>query len=483
MLVSHFTGAQQIVVSGKVTDSVQNPLAFANILAIPESDTEDVKFAITENNGIYKLGLSKNQNYKVTVSYLGYTTQNLTISTTNQNLYKDFILKENPNQLNEVILNYTPPIIVKKDTITYKVDAFVTGEERKLRDVLKKLPGVEVDKLGNVLVQGKKITKVLVEDKLFFTGNSKLAVNNIPADAVDKIEILDNYNDVAMLKGLQDSDDMAMNIKLKEDKKKFTFGDIEVGAGIKNRYLIHPNLFYYSPKTNVNFIGDLNNQGIKSFSFSDYLEFEGGFSKLLSNTGSFFSLHNSDFSRYLKNQDYTANTNQFGALNIRRSINTSTDLSGYIITSKSKTETASNTLNQYLNASNPFVENRTITNHLNTFFTIGKLTLEYNPSFNEDLAYNSFVKITNNDSNGLITTINPSLSNNINTLTDIKGLNIKQNINYSRKLSKNHTATLETTYNYRNDKPITEWLTNNQILQGLIHLEDDVVYNILQTKK
>ncbi|WP_339614016.1 hypothetical protein [uncultured Winogradskyella sp.] len=138
-----------------------------------------------------------------------------------------------------------------------------------------------MDREGNVMVNGKKVTKVLVENKPFFTGDSKLAVNNIPADAVAKVEILDNYNEVAMLKGLQDSEDMAMNILLKEDKKKFVFGDVEVGAGIEDRYLVHPNLFYYSPKTNLNFIGDLNNQGIKSFSFNDYLEFDGGFGRLI----------------------------------------------------------------------------------------------------------------------------------------------------------------------------------------------------------
>ncbi|MFT5848624.1 carboxypeptidase regulatory-like domain-containing protein, partial [Psychroserpens sp.] len=308
------------------------------------------------------------------------------------------------------------------------------------------------------------------------------AVNNIPADAVDKVEILDNYNEVAMLKNLQDSEDMAMNIKLKEDKKKFAFGDVEVGAGIKDRYLIHPNLFYYSPKTTVNFIGDLNNQGIKSFTFKDYLEFEGGFGKLMQDAGSYFSIYNSDFAQYLNNQDYTANTNQFGALNIRQSINDKIDLSGYIITSNSKTDTQSNTLNEYLNFSEPFTEDRTTTNNINNFFTIGKITVDYDPSFDEDFAYNSFVKITNNDANGLITTINPSQSNTINTLTDIKGLNLKQNISYSRKLSKDHTATLEATYNFQNDKPITEWLTNQQILQGLISLEDDEVYSILQTK-
>jgi hypothetical protein len=475
--------AQQIQVSGKITDSLQNPLPYANILAMPKANDQEVKFAITKNNGSYKLGLVNNQTYELTISYLGYKPHTLTITTTDQNLTKNFILKENPDQLDEVLIKYTPPITVKKDTITYDVSRFVTGEERKLRDALKKLPGVEVDREGNVTVQGKKVTKVLVENKTFFTGNSKLAVNNIPADAVAKVEVLDNYNEVAMLKGLQDSEDMALNILLKEDKKKFVFGDVEIGAGIEDRYLLHPNLFYYSPKTNLNFIGDLNNQGIKSFNFNDYLEFEGGFGKLLDDAGSYFSLFNSDFSQYLNNQDFTDNINQFGALNIRQSISKHTDISGYLISSNSKTQTASNTLNAYQNIDDPFNENRTVTNQLNNFFTIGKITVDYDPSYKEDFAYNAFVKATNNDSNGFINTMNPTQNNTIRTLTDVIALNLKQNISYSRKLSKKHTATLEATYNFQNDKPITEWLTNQQILQGLIPLEDDTLFNILQTKK
>jgi hypothetical protein len=474
---------QQIIVLGKITDSIQNPLPYANILAIPQANDQDVKFAISETDGSYKLGLSKNQSYELTVSYLGYKPQTLTITTTNQDLIKNFVLKENPDQLDEVIIKYTPPITVKKDTITYDVTKFVTGEERKLRDALKKLPGVEVDREGNVMVNGKKVTKVLVENKPFFTGDSKLAVNNIPADAVAKVEILDNYNEVAMLKGLQDSEDMAMNILLKEDKKKFVFGDVEVGAGIEDRYLLHPNLFYYSPKTNLNFIGDLNNQGIKSFSFNDYLEFEGGFGKLLDDAGSYFSLFNSDFAQYLNNQDFVDNVNQFGALNIRQSVSKHTDISGYLITSNSKTQTASSALNSYQNIDDPFNEDRTVTNNLNNFFTIGKITVDYDPSYKEDFAYNAFVKVTNNDSNGLLNTVSPNQNNTIQTLTDVVALNLKQNITYSRKLSKAHTATLEATYNFQNDKPITEWLTNQQILQGLIPLEDDTLFNILQTKK
>lgn len=480
---SSLSYAQQILVSGKVTDSIQTPLAYANILAIPKADNQEIKFAITETDGSYKLGLSKNQTYDITVSYLGFKPQKLTIIITDQDLIRNFILKENPDQLDEVNIKYTPPISIKKDTITYDVSKFVTGEERKLRDALKKLPGVEVDREGNVMVNGKKVTKVLVENKIFFTGNSKLAVNNIPADAVEKVEILDNYNEVAMLKGLQDSEDMAMNILLKEDKKKFVFGDVEVGAGIEQRYLVNPNLFYYSPQTNVNFIGDLNNQGIKSFSFNDYLEFEGGFGKLLDDAGSYFSLFNSDFAQYLNNQDFVDNVNQFGALNIRQSVSKHTDISGYLITSNSKTQNASSALNSYQNIDDPFNENRTVANNLNNFFTIGKITVDYDPSYKEDFAYNAFVKVTNNDSNGLLNTVSPNQNNTIRTLTDVVALNLKQNITYSRKLAKAHTATLEATYNFQNDKPITEWLTNQQILQGLIPLEDDTLFNILQTKK
>ena len=475
--------SQQLIISGSVTDSIKSPLEYSNILAIPKSEDAEVKFTITNKNGLYELGLVKHQTYQITVSYLGYKPQTITLTTTDQNLTKDFILEENPNQLDEVTLNYTPPVSVKKDTITYKVDAFTTGEERKLREVLKKLPGVEVDREGNVKVQGKKVTKVLVEDKTFFTGNSKLAVNNIPADAVDKIEVLDNYSEVAMLKGLEDSDDMAMNIKLKEDKKKFVFGDVEAGGGIKARYLVHPNLFYYSPKTNVNFIGDLNNIGIKSFTFRDYLEFEGGFSKLLRDASGYFNLMKGDFAQYLNNQDFRENTNQFGALNIRQSISNSTDVSGYIIASNAKTETETNTLNSYQNIADPFIEERAVTNSLDNFFTIGKITLEYSPSYEEDLTYNTFLKTTNSANSGLIRTINPNQDNTIQTLADVISYNLKQNVSYSRKLSKDHTATLEASHNFQNDKSITEWLTNRQILQGLIPLEDDNVFNILQTKR
>lgn len=483
MVAGFSSNAQTLELAGKIMDSLQKPLEYANLLAVPEADSVEVRFAITDSKGQYRLKLDPNQAYQLTVSYLGYISQTVTLEVKESNSFKDFILKESTNQLDEITINYTPPVTVKKDTIIYLTDKFVNGNERKLREVLKKLPGVEVDREGNVTANGKKVTKVMVEGKAFFTGDSKLAVNNIPADAVEQVEILDNYSEVAMLKGLEDSDQMAMNIKLKEGKKKFVFGDVEVGAGIKERYMVHPSLFYYSPKTNVNLIADINNTGVKSFTFRDYIEFEGGFGKLMDNAGGFSNLYRSDFSAFLNNRDFKEITNQFGAFNLRQAISNSTDIRGYIIVSKAKIENKTHTINEYLNNEEPFIENRSRTSNMNNGFLIGKITLDYEPSFKEDFSYNSFVKLTNNDSNGLITTINPTQDNTVQTLKTIDGLNLKQNLNYSRKLSKEHTGTLEATYAFQEDSPFTNWLTNQQILQGLLPLEDDVLYNIQQTVK
>ncbi|QDO95654.1 TonB-dependent receptor [Formosa sediminum] len=482
VLIGSSTYAQTIELSGQVTDSLNNPLENANVLVMPESDEASVSFGITNKEGTYKIKLQSNQSYQLTISYLGFKPLTVALKISEETkVVRNFSLSENIDVLNEVNIAYTPPITVKKDTIIYLTDKFVTGDERKLREVLKKLPGIEVDRDGNVTANGKKVTKVMVENKAFFNGGSKLAVNNIPADAVDKVEILENYSEVAMLKGLEDSDKTAMNITLKEDKKKFVFGDIEAGGGIEDRYLMHAGLFYYSPETTLNLIGDLNNTGYKSFTFKDYMEFEGGVSKLLDDSNSISNLRNSDLSAFINNQDFKASTNQFGAINFRQSIGEATDLNGYVIASNNKTETEIESVNAYLDNENPFTETRLSQNQSNNRFLIGKITLDYEPSFEEDLAYTSFIKLSDNESDGLILTENPTQDNRVQTLNALEGLQLKQQLSYSRKLSKTHTGTLEASYIFQNEKPFTNWITDREILQDVLPLETDNLYNIQQT--
>ena len=477
-----FSNAQKtVVLTGVVKDDLNQFLSNTNILAYPELDKESIRFSISNQRGEYSLKLKKGILYNLEISYLGFESLKFSI-TLDKNRTKDIALSPSVNELDEVILDYTIPIVVKKDTIIYDTDAFVSGKERKLREVLKKLPGIEVDRDGNVTAQGKKITKVMVEGNLFFTGNSKLAVNNIPADAVDKIEILDNYSKVGFLKGLENSDDIAMNILLEKNKKKFTFGDIELGAGAKKRYLIHPTLFYYSPKTTINFIGDINNTGKKSFDLSDYIQFEGGYKKLASNMNNFFELFNNDFSKYLANKDFKKNTYKFTALNLRQSLSNKTDLNTYVIVNSNTSETEGHTLNEYVNTINPFVENRTTANTLKNFFVIGKITFDYELSSKEDFSSNAFVKFTNNNTKGALLTRSPQQNIDFNTISELNSVNLKQNIEYSKNFSRSQTLRTEASIAYVKNTPTNTWVTNQPFLDNLIPLQSDTTFDIFQHK-
>ena len=481
LLTGFFTNAQIIKVTGKVTDSINNPLEYANVFAVPIDKNVNISYAITNEKGNYILKLQKNKSYKVTTSFLGYVKQEVNFKINKDTTYH-FKLKEDKNQLDEVTLNYTIPVKVKEDTITYNADSFKTGEERKLKDILKKLPGIEVDRKGNVTANGKKIKKLLVEDKPFFGGNTKLGVNNIPANAIDKIQVLENYNEVAMLKGLQDSDDSVLNIKLKKDKKKFVFGDVEVGAGIKNRYLLHPKLFYYSPKTSINFIGDANNQGVKSFTFSDYQNYEGGISKILTDPKSYFNLYRSDFAKYLNNQDYKAEKNNFGAFSIRHSISNASDLSYYLIASKSNTDTQVDNTNIYITGNNLLEENREDKQHISNLFAISKLRLDYNPNTKTDYSFASFIKLSNSNKKGSIVSEKNLENTFINTKNKIESINFKQSMRLNKDVSTKHTLTFNAEYSYKKQLPNTIWFTNTEILQNLIPLQPATEYALFHNK-
>lgn len=258
---------------------------------------------------------------------------------------------------------------------------------------------------------------------------------------------------------------------------------MEVGAGIKERYLVHPKLFYYSPNTTINLIGDINNIDEKAFTLRDYLEFEGGMSKLMQNSGAYFNLFNSEIAQFLANRDFTSNESQFGAFNIRQAISKSTDLNGYVIATNSQTNTLTTTLNQYNSTEGAFDETRTNAGDNNFFFTLGKATLRHSPSIEKDISFSSFFKYTNTESLSNINTQSPFQNNQINTTNNLEGFEIKNTLNYSKRFSRTHTITTEIEQQYQKDNPFNRWVTNQPILQGLIPLEDENVFNILQTQR
>jgi carboxypeptidase-like protein len=481
VLIGQFALAQTRLLTGVVTDSLKVSLAYANVLAKPDSAAVNMTFAITDEKGRFKLELKQDLGYTITVSYLGFKSVSFKTKLS-QNTTKNIVLKEAANQLEEVILIKELPVNIRKDTITYNTKVFTNGKERKLKQVLKKLPGVEVSKNGGVTVLGKKVTDLLVDGKTFFGGGTKLGVENIPADAVKSIEVLDNYNKVGFLKGLNDSQRMALNIKLKKDKKKFVFGDVETGKGTDSHYLVHPNLFYYSPKTAVNFIGDVNDIGKKSFTLKDYLGFEGGIGKLLSDPSSYFKLSNSTFAGFLENQDFTAAKNNFAAANITQAINNKMDVSGYGILSNTKSNTRSQTLNQYLTNNTQTLEDRLTNGNSNNTFAMGKMELTYKPSVNDDVSFASFFKAANNNNNTDLLNQTTTANTQLNTRKKTVSTTIKQNAEWHKKVSYKHTFSFTANYQFNKSTPNAQWLTNQPILQGLIPLVSDSQFDINQLK-
>jgi len=225
--------SQDITISGFVKDSLGKPLEVANVIAYKKADNALSGYGITNDKGRYKIVVPANNTYVLKVSFIGLSAKPKQIEAKKVDLQVDFTMTEKSNELDEVEVVYEMPVVVKGDTLVYNTDSFTNGTERKLGDVLKKLPGIEVNEDGEIEVEGKTVNNVMIEGKKFFDGDSKLATQNIPADAVDKVEVLKNFDEVGQMRNLRNNqDNVAINIKLKEGKKNFWFGDITAGSGL-----------------------------------------------------------------------------------------------------------------------------------------------------------------------------------------------------------------------------------------------------------
>ena len=472
------------IFEGVVSDDANKPLEYANVIARPQQEKTSLKFSISDNKGKYRLELDKDVKYEIMVSYIGFLEE-LFILEPNSNINSyNFRLKSTGQNLKEIVIKHDfKPVVVKKDTLTFDVTSFANGNERKMKEVLEKLPGVEVDKKGVVTVQGKKVTKMLVEGKTFFGGGSKLAVENIPADALDKIEVIDHFNEVAFMKQVSDSDDLAMNIKLKENKKKFIFGDIqagiEAGAGDNGFYLAHAALFYFAPKTNISFIGDANTIGKSTFTYDDLMRFGGGFSSFLSGRKALTDLDS--FSK--DNTDILKSKSQFSAFNFSHEFSSKLILSGFGIVSKVFAVSRIDNRIEYLSNDTVDYENKTRKGNNTAVLGIGNVKIDYSPSNKEKWYYNGQYQASNNDLNSVLNSITNLGSTVFETINKADNSSVKQYVEWHKSYNNHHTTTFVINQAYDKITPQNDWFTNEAFLPGLIPLIEDEKYHVSQIKR
>ena len=445
----------QIKIEGVVRDSIGNPLELANVIAINEATQGLESFGVTNEAGRYKLALKRNTIYKIQISYIGKKTAEESITTEGSDITKDFVLK-NDKALDAVELTYEMPVTIKGDTIVYNADSFKDGTERKLGDVLEKLPGVEINDEGQIEVEGKTVGKVMVEGKDFFDGDSKLATENIPANAVDKVEVLKNFAEVGQLSGVQNNqDNIALNIKLKEGKKNFWFGDITAGGGDSDDealYLVQPKLFYYSPKYSINIIGDLNNLGEVAFTRRDFFNFTGGFRAPSRQSGTNINLGNNNLG-FLNLQNNRARNieTKFGAANFSYSPKKTLDLSGFGIFTSSRTDLLENNAIQYTNSDLGIPDEETQNNtEQRSDLGMLKLSAKYKPNVKNQLDYDILGRLSKESQDQQFLS---SVTGNTEEFEETQPFSINQNLDYYYTLDDTNIFALSVQHLLQDEDP------------------------------
>ncbi|TRW26395.1 carboxypeptidase regulatory-like domain-containing protein [Flavobacterium zepuense] len=462
LLFSIGTFAQNVRLEGTIKDSTGVALEMANIMAVNKTTNAMDSYAITDDAGRYQLQLKANTAYIIRASYIGYTAYEEELTTGAVNSTKNVVLKAGV-ELKELEIVHEMPVTIKGDTIVYNSDSFTNGTERKLEDVLKKLPGVEVDTDGNVKVEGKTVTKLMVEGKDFFDGDTKLGVKNIPADALDKIEVLRNYNEVGQLKGLENNEEnVAMNIKLKEGKKNFMFGDVSAGASIGEgeRYIVNPKLFYYSPKYSINLIGNFNNTGELPLTMQDYFKMTGGFRNMMKKGGTNFNVGSNDLGlTLLRNNRAKEIETKFGAANFSYNPTQAWSLSGFAIINSSRNELETHSRNTVLNAQTGEPETIQDTDEKSlqrSDFSLIKLSSSYKPNKNFQFDYDAFFKTSKqSEDNSLFSSVMPetSQSQDIYTLKKQNPFSINQNLNLYYTMDDKNVFAFEAQHLYQEEDP------------------------------
>ncbi|MEE2802503.1 MAG: hypothetical protein VX550_10015 [Bacteroidota bacterium] len=280
LLFSTSAFAQGIIVKGVVYDEVDLPLPFSSVIYQSSTNKHDTGFGITDTLGMYQLKLKKGQRYKLEIKSLGFKPLVQEIVAQSSKLLQHR-LQVAPDTLKEIIVKADIRPIIDNDSLRiYNVDKFNKGNEKKLKDVLRNLPGIQVNEKGDVYFEGKKVNSINVEGEKFFIGGTRLASSYLPSHVISAIEVLKNAPSII---DPSVSDRITLNVKLKRKNSKFWFGDFTTAAGIggETRYLLSPLVFYYSKSTRFNTINKFSNNGETPFTLEDYINYKGGLKTLI----------------------------------------------------------------------------------------------------------------------------------------------------------------------------------------------------------
>jgi uncharacterized membrane protein YgcG len=273
-----------------ISEEDKQPLEAATVYLQRVKDSSLVTYTITDQKGKFILeNKTTDKELNLFVSYIGFQTYKKKMAVkegeTNLNVIS---LKASTNQLDEVVVKSAAPVTIKKDTVEFNVNSFKTKKDANVEDVLKELPGVEIDDAGKITVNGKEVSNILVNGKPFFGNDPTITTRNLSKDMIQKIQITDQKTKSQAFTGeASDSDNKTINLTIKEDKNRGIFGRISGGKGTDDRYEAAGMLNMFDNDQRVSLLAGGNNTNSPGFSFGEIQKMFGGSGFSFGSGGSF----------------------------------------------------------------------------------------------------------------------------------------------------------------------------------------------------
>lgn len=496
VLYYQFSFAQKGSVTGTLLDSAntKTTLNFATISVFKGVDTVLHTYKLSDDKGVFKINnLEIGTKYRLVINAWMYNIhrKEITLEAAQPNLNLGNIhLSEKTNTLNEVVIqSERPPIIVRKDTIEFNAESFKTLPSAVVEDLLRKLPGVTMDGDGAILVNGKSVSKILVDGKEFFGGDQQIATKNLPANIIDKVQLTDDpeakRRDPDIVAG---NIPQIINLKLKKAIKSGAFGKLYAGGGPKELFEVGGIMSFFRDTTQVSILGYGNNANKPGFSISDVMRIGGmqraGVNSTSINSDGAFSLNGISFGGSMNGG---VQQSAGGGANFNTITKKGVKINGKYFLGYSDNFTNQETdIDQTLGSRRLYINTNSLQTNRSYSHNFGgrieakldsltKLTIEPNVSIGITNNYGSLVTTTSNnqlalESDGNNASKVKGTSNDINLSTSLwkdfkkvgRSLNLTLNVSRRENLSDNYTINESNFYNPANPTEyLDQWRDNN----------------------
>jgi hypothetical protein len=264
--------AQNFEIKGKVLDQEGRPLESATVFVEKIADSSLVTYTVSESDGSFLIsGKTEAEKLNFIISFSGFKPYSRQIKIVEEIKMGEISMETVTNSLSEVIVSANrAPITIKKDTLEFNADSFATRPDANLEELLKKLPGVEVDTDGNITVNGRPVSRFLVNGEEFFGDDHRIATKNLPKQIIDKVQVMDTKTKAQEFTGRPgDPDNKTVNVTIKKDKNKGYFARATAGGGTDGRYELSGIGNYFKNDLRVSVLGSSNNINSSGFSYDE----------------------------------------------------------------------------------------------------------------------------------------------------------------------------------------------------------------------